>query len=139
VDKIPLVESQINEGKRLAEELVKEGFPVTAALWLTTDEDGQWYFYIVSPLVETSGAKAYRRFNEILRQMSPPSDLSMFDYKIIGPDRSVAQAARAIKKLHAGKGGFYFGGGGVQLPGRSIEGVYLYPSSPTVSAGRTSE
>jgi hypothetical protein len=139
VDKIPLVESQINEGKRLAEKLAEEGFPVTAALWLTTDEDGQWYFYIVSPLVETSGAKAYRRFNEILRQMSPPSDLSMFDYKLVGSNNSVAQFAREAGRRRGDKGGFYFEGGGVQLPGRSIEGVYLYPSTPTVSAGRTSE
>ena len=41
MDKIPLVESQIEEGKRLAEHLVKEGFPVAAAFWLKTDGDGQ--------------------------------------------------------------------------------------------------
>jgi hypothetical protein len=41
MDYVPLVEDQIEDGRRLIARLVAEGFKVTAASWIWDTEDGQ--------------------------------------------------------------------------------------------------
>src|SRR5437660_12729851 len=66
-----LVEMQINEGQRLIDRLAKEGVAVTGAAWVKESENGDWYLYVVTPLVGEDGATkpAYRRVNRVIREM----------------------------------------------------------------------
>ena len=63
MDQVTLVATQIEDGRRLIERLVQEGFAVTASCWARTADDGQWYLYIASPAVRERGTarEAYRR------------------------------------------------------------------------------
>jgi hypothetical protein len=47
-----LLVEQKDEGKRLIEQLGRDGFPVSVAFWVRTSEDGLWHLHIASPAVE---------------------------------------------------------------------------------------
>jgi len=55
VDIITLVERRIDDGRRLIELLTQKGIDVTAAAWVLTSEDGNWFLYIASKDVDKSG------------------------------------------------------------------------------------
>jgi hypothetical protein len=138
MDQVALVEDQIADGKRLADQLARDGFPMTAAFWLRTREDGQWFLYLVSPVVDSEGHRgAYRRIYDVMPQMSPPLSIHPFEVKVVRPSSSVAEAVGKMVRRLVGKGGFYRGYDGDLPGGVSIEGAYLYPPSTTVPTGPT--
>ena len=55
----PLVVDQIEDGRKLIEQLASDGFDVTVAFWVRFqfEEDGPW-FYIVSKTVDKEGLHA---------------------------------------------------------------------------------
>ena len=56
-----LVVKQIDDGERIIDQLMSDGFEVTAASWVKTAEEGLWDLYIASPLVEANRpGEAYR-------------------------------------------------------------------------------
>src|SRR5947209_20101459 len=97
MDTDTLVENLIDDGQKLVERLPQDGFEVTAAFWLKASEDDKWYFYIVSPVVDTEGlAKAYRRLHPLVRAMSQPFWIDPLEIKLIGPSNPIAQDVLAI-------------------------------------------
>ncbi|SPF40634.1 conserved hypothetical protein [Candidatus Sulfopaludibacter sp. SbA4] len=52
-----LVETEIQSGERLLEQLDLAKIPVTAAFWQYADDDAEWRLVIVSPYVETLGPR----------------------------------------------------------------------------------
>jgi hypothetical protein len=125
MDQVTLVEAQIEEGRRLIDRLAQEGFSVTVAGWIKTVEDGQWFLYLASPVVDSGGStKAYRRVFAVMRQMPKPFWIHPLEVKLIGSTTPLAEAVGEIQQHYAGRASMWYGG--TQLGGVSIEGAYLY-------------
>jgi hypothetical protein len=127
MDQSTLVEMQIEDGRRLLERLVGEGIPVTAAAWLKESETGQWFLYVVTPLVGEDGATrpAYRRVNAVVRHMQPPFGINPLEIKLVGPGSPVGEALRDLPGRYPGPSLLRYGG--AHLGGLSIDGAYVYP------------
>jgi hypothetical protein len=128
MDTNTLVENLIDDGRKLVEELPQHGFEVSAAFWLKASEDGKWYFYIVSPVVEAEGlVKAYRRLHPLVRKMPQPFWIDPLEIKLIGPTHPIAQDVLAILSRAPGPRVSPIRWGGQKLGNVSVEGAYLYP------------
>jgi hypothetical protein len=128
MDQGPLVEIQIESGKRLIEQLVQAGVDVSAACWLKEAENGQWFLYLATPLVTKDGAKreAYGRVNAVIREMRPPLQIHPFDIKVIGVESPIAKMVQELQQRYPGPLPFPYRG--ASLGGLSIEGAYIYPA-----------
>ena len=127
-----LVEMQINEGQRLIDRLVQEGVAVTAAAWVKESESGDWYLYLVTPLVSEGGGKrpAYHRINTVIREMHKEGfGMDPYDKKVIGPHDRIA------KDMVANRGGRPGGPPtpfrGSRLGDLAVEETYIYPRPAT--------
>ena len=89
--KAQLVERQVNDGLWLTQELHRDGFDVTAAVWLKESEDGRWVLYVASRDVDKKGiTAAYRVIHETFAR-KPGLWVSPFDVRLVGLDDPVAQ------------------------------------------------
>src|SRR5215210_5979645 len=71
VDQSTLVEAQIDDGRRFVERFAADGNPVQAAFWVKTAEEGLWFLYVVTELIDHVGpAAAYRAVHASLRNES---------------------------------------------------------------------
>jgi hypothetical protein len=124
---VALVREQIDDGQRLVAELLRQGFPVTAACWVKGSEDSQWYLYLVSSAVDDEGiTKAYRRVHPVVRQMQQKAFwIDPFEVKLISPTDSLAEAVSVWLRRSAGKPPTRYGG--TRLGELDIEGAYIYP------------
>ena len=122
MDTATLVDEQIEEGERFVKDLRQSGFTVDIALWVLTSEEGLWFLYIASPVVDKDGlAAAYRQVNQELSK-SPIRRISRSDIKLIGSQNPIALDAIAYQNnnLPARYGG--------RTLGRMIvEEAYIYP------------
>ena len=131
MDTEALVDELKDDGQMLVEELLQGGFEVTAALWLQASENGKWYFYIVSPVVDVEGTnKAYRRLHPLVYAI-PLSRLSPLEIKLIGPSNPIARDVMAIPRRIPGPRVGPTWWSGRQLGNISIEGAFLYPMPVT--------
>lgn len=125
MDQVTLVENQIADGQLLVEELIKDGFQVTAASWMKTSDDGQWFLYLASPIADTAPLKAYGRVHTVARRMPQPFLVGPLDIKLIGPTEPVAKAILEVQRRYPRKSPLHLGES--TLAGVSIEGAYIYP------------
>ena len=122
MDSSTLVESQIEEGRRLLERLSRAGFEVAAALWLK--EDGTWRFFIASSAFDRSYKEAVRLIHDVYTKTQDHRWLKLTDLRLIGTNDSRAkEAAVLLKQYQAFTPSAYQGS---QIGDRSIEGYYLY-------------
>jgi len=134
MDTDTLVENRIDDGQKLVEELPQGGFDVTAAFWLKASEDGKWYFYIISPMVDTEGlAKGYRFLHPLVRAMPQLFWIDPLEIKLIGPSNPIARDVLAIHNRIPGPRVCPVRWGGKMLGNMSIEEAYLYPLPVTTS------
>ena len=132
MDTDTLVENLIDDGRKLVEELPQRGFDVTAAFWLQASEDGKWYFYIVSPVVDADGlANAYRRLHPLVRAMAQPFWIDPLEIKLVGPNNPIARDVLAIHNPSPRPRVTPIRWDGKKLGNVSIEGAYLYPLPAT--------
>lgn len=131
MDQGPLVELQIEDGRRLLDHLIAEGVPVTAAGWIKEAENGGWLLYIATPLVPEGGGRraAYRRVNEVIRGMQEPWPY-FFAIRVIHPNHPIARAIAEIQGRYPGRRGIRYGGG--SLGDLRVEGAYIYPPAEAV-------
>ena len=135
MDRTTLVSDLTEDGKRIVEQLPQSGFEVTAAFWLKKAEDGQWYFYVVSPLAENEKlSHAYSRLFTLIRQMPEPHWIDPLEVRLIGPSHPIAKDVFAIHNSASGAKGLPIRWGGTQLGNVSVEGAYIYPLPATVSS-----
>jgi hypothetical protein len=128
MDTESLVENLIDDGQKLFEYLPQNGFTVAVAFWLKASEDGRWYFYLVSPVVDADGLpKAYRRLHTLIRRMPEPVSIDPLEIKLIGPENPIAKDVLAIHTRVPGPRPSPIRWGGTSLGNISIEGAYLYP------------
>jgi hypothetical protein len=122
MDTATLVDEQIDEGKRFVDHLGQSGFDVVVALWVLTSEEGQWFLYIASGVVDTDGlAAAYRKvYAELSRRQV--RWISRSDIKLVGSRNPIAIDAIAhqstrLPTVYRGR----------QLGSMIIEEAYIYP------------
>lgn len=104
MDTAILVEKHIiEEGKRLIEALDKADFQVQAAMWSYSPDSETWHLLIASPFVEEKGPlKAYSFIQSVLKQLSPPFEISLSDIAAVSPSNRVVRALST--KIHSGPG-----------------------------------
>src|SRR5271166_6318950 len=98
MDQDTMVSEQTKRGKRLIEALVANGFDVRVAFWAKPTDEGTWFLYLASPLVDDKGpAAAYRIVHDILRKMPDPW-IDPFEIRVVGLNDSLTEAALAATK-----------------------------------------
>jgi hypothetical protein len=128
MDHIPLVDEQIHDGQRFIDQLREHGFPVTVSCWLRTSEDGQWWLYLVSPVVAEVGLReAFMRTHPIFWGMKPPLALNRLTVTLVSPNEPIGKALTELQRRPWGQCGGHYGYDGVRLGDLSIDGAYLYP------------
>lgn len=143
MDQNAVVNEQAASGKRLIEALATAGFDVPVAFWAKPTDDGKWFLYLASPVVDEKGpAIAYRFVHGVLRQI-PDLWIDLLEVKVIGLHDSLAQAAMAVLNPRVADGPFairhpkpYPGMtrfGGTVFGGVSIDGAYIYPPPQPVA------
>src|SRR5207249_4915144 len=94
-------------------------------------ESGRWYLYLVTPLVAAGGPKrsAYRRVNEVYRQMPQPFAVEPLEFKVVGPHSPLGEALANLQRRYPGSSSpvWYRG---ARLGGLAVEGAYVYPPTP---------
>jgi hypothetical protein len=127
MDQETLVKERIDDGKKVVDQLPGLGFEVTAALWIQAIDDGEWRFYLISPVVETVGlTAAYGKLHTAIRAM-PPSRIDPLEVRLLGPSDPVARDVLAIYQCFPQSRGYATWWQGKHLGGVNIEGAYLYP------------
>ena len=128
MDTETLVDNLVDGGQKLADEIRRGGFVVTAAFWLRASEDGKWYFYIVSPSVDSEGlARAYRRLHPLVRRMREPFGIDPLEIKLIGPSNPIARDVVAIHSRIPSASHWPIRWSGKNLGNVSVQEAYLYP------------
>ncbi len=137
MDQGTMVSEQTDRGKRLIEALAAAGFDVQVAFWAKPTDEGTWFLYLASTLVDDKGpAVAYRLVHDILRKM-PDLWIDPLEIKVLGLNDSLTEAALAVTRPKVPNSPFavrnpkpypgmtWFGGS--SLGGVSIDGAYIYP------------
>ncbi|MFO0809111.1 MAG: hypothetical protein U0746_10840 [Gemmataceae bacterium] len=131
MDQDTLVVETIDAGEKLVAALIASGFDVLAAGWIKEDEGGQWYLYIVSPLVDAPGpTAAYRKLNPIYKDLvdKGPLPIDLFDIKLVSPNDAIGKALVEFAPKHAGP--LISGYRRPYLGGVPIQEARLYPLVP---------
>jgi hypothetical protein len=122
MDTATLVDEQIVEGKSLVNQLKERHFPVSAAFWVLTSDEGLWFLFIASPVVDEEGlAAAYRRVNTELSRCGVRGILRT-DIKVVGVGDPIA--IDAMKYRSNAQSTRY---GGRKLGNLIVEEAYIYP------------
>jgi hypothetical protein len=125
VDQSTLVDNQIEDGRRFVERFAADGNPVRAAFWVKTAEEGIWFLYVATDIVERAGpAAAYRAVHASLRTLGE-SSLSSSEIKVVSPNNPVAKDVLAVMAHHSGRSATRFGG--KTLGSIAVEQTYIYP------------
>jgi len=112
-----LVDSKIDAGRRLIEELDQSEFPVSAALWLFREEAINWRLILASSLVDAYGPReTYRRLQRILLKL--PDSIGLSEIQVVGPQDELIQLLRVALKTGPALSG-------IRFTGNTINGVYI--------------
>ena len=122
MDTATLVGELKDEGEKLLDRLKRAGVEVAVAAWVHKTYDGQWYFYIATPIVEKDGQHA--AYQQVFAELAECQfeRLSHFDIRIIGSQDPMA--IDAIQYQHSNLGTNY---GGRTLGKMIIDDAYIYP------------
>lgn len=91
MDQGTLVENQIDDGRRFIERFAADGSEVQAAFWVKTAEEGLWFLYVVTELVDREGpAASYRAVHASLRKLGEPRVSSSL-IKVVSPMNPIAK------------------------------------------------
>jgi len=128
MDQATLVVEQIDEGAKITEELRSQNIDVVAAFWMKASEDGHWYFYIASPIVDQLGfAKAYRKVHGALRNLLPNIWVDLFQIKLIAEHNPIACDVINVQNRYPGQLPIRFEGS--HLGNVTIDQAYIYPGA----------
>jgi hypothetical protein len=126
MDQSSLVE-QIVDGRNIVSRFAADGNPVQAAFWLKTAEEGIWFLYIVSDLVNGNGPLA--AYNALYTSTHSLGNLSISisDIKFIGNNNPITHDVLKLQKpypvhLTSQAGGTYVGSVAAQE-------IYVYPQN----------
>jgi hypothetical protein len=132
-----LVSDELENGRKLVERLIEGGLDVRLAFWVKESDAGQWFLYLVSPVVDEKGpAAAYRALVPLMEQM-PELGIDPSSVKLVGMNDSAAAKAWEVIRPRIPHSPFAVHGakpypgmtrfGGETFAGMNVEGVYIYP------------
>ena len=113
-----LVDADLKLGEQILARLDSEKFPVSVAIWILTEQDGEWKLVIGTPLYEKAGPlEAYGKLIAALRKNDPES--RDFDDVRLMSNREpfIRELRRLFGKTASVKG--------MRLGGHHIGGVWL--------------
>jgi hypothetical protein len=126
VDQGTLVENQIDDGRRFVERFAVDGNPVQAAFWVKTAEEGLWFLYVATDLIDREGpAVAYRAVHASLRKLGE-SWVPSSAIKVISPSNPIAKDVLTVMTRSPGRLATRFGG--KTLGSMAVDQVYIYPA-----------
>jgi hypothetical protein len=120
-----LVDSRIEDGERIVEQLIHDSFPVSVAFWVKPDEDTSWHLYVASPTVDPkSPGQSYPALYASLSK-DPDSSVQLSEIRLVNDAEPIARDAVRLRRRYPGVMP-------TQFPGRrlgdlSIDEVYVYP------------
>lgn len=120
-----LVEDFVDDGGRIVDRLVRDGFDVTVAAWLKSGDEGLWRLYIASPMVDSERpgeayAAAYGSLNKI-----SGSSVTISDIVFTNDASPIARDILAIRERYPAGSPIRFLGG--RLGQTPIEEARVYP------------
>ncbi len=128
MDTHTLVENRIGDGRKLINLLTEKGFPLTAAGWAKTSEEGDWYLYIATRTVDDKGlADAYREVYGALATISGTC-IAVSDIKLVGEHNPITRDILAIRDRFPARNPTIWSG--VRLGSVAVDEVYVYPLRP---------
>ncbi|MBI1903162.1 MAG: hypothetical protein HYS13_18840 [Planctomycetia bacterium] len=139
MDQDTVVTEQTESGKQLIAALNAEGFEVRVAFWAKPTDEGKWFLYLASPIVDAEGpAAAYRRVHRVLKK-TPGLWIDPLEVRVVGLNDSLAEAVLEKTRPtvpaspYAVQNATPFRGmtnlGEATLGGISIDGARIYPPS----------
>ena len=129
--KASLVESDIEAGRRLLNELKKidSHFLVRSAFWLRRAETFDWRLFIATPLVDERGpASAYTDVQGALRSLKTPAWISMQDISVVSPKDKLVKLMSKSVHIPNNAPGVRFAR--TRLDDTYIEDAYIYSLKP---------
>lgn len=137
MDQNAVVTEQLDAGERLLKDLRDNGLATAVAFWARPSEEGKWFLYLASPVVDDQGqAAAYRLVHAAIRRLPIPW-IDPFDVRVISPADPMSQHAERLISPAAATGPFAASSpkpypgltrfGGAALGGVSVDGVVIYP------------
>jgi hypothetical protein len=120
-----LLVEQKTGGQRLIEQLVRDDFPVSAAFWVRTSEDGSWHLDIASPTVDEKHSndaylKLYASIDKIDLEWVTPADTTLLNVQ-----NPIVRAVIELRDVFADSLPAYYQG--QRLGTLAIKGAYIYP------------
>jgi hypothetical protein len=120
-----LVDSRIDDGQRIVDQLLRDGCEVLVAFWLKSREHPSWRFYIAAPMLDADGpGHAYGAVYAAIGRI-PDSSVQLHEVTLLNSASPIAQDAVKLRLKYAGKMPTRFPG--KRLGDLSIERVYFYP------------
>jgi hypothetical protein len=88
--KTVLVNSDVENGRRIVERLEEKGWQITAAFWFHPEEEDRWQLIIVSPDVSDKGPRQlyttlWKLLDDFSNDPQNPFKFPLDDIKVIGP------------------------------------------------------
>lgn len=126
MDQSTVVGNQIDDGRRFVERFTADGNIVHAAFWVKAAEQGLWFLYVATDIVDCEGpAAAYRAVHASLRKLGDIWVASS-EIKIVCPSNPIPKDVLAIMARHPGRLATRYGA--KALGSMAVEQVYIYPS-----------
>jgi hypothetical protein len=120
-----LVETRLEDGRRLISLLASEQFDVRVAFWVKTSEDAAWQLWIASPSVNPNNkSEAIGKVYQLLDRV-PGGGITPSDITLIEDDHPVARAAIEIRDRYQSREPLTFRR--IRLGKVSAEEVAIYP------------
>ena len=129
--KTALVESDIEDGRKLLDELKKidPHFLVRSAFWLYRPETFDWRLFIATPLVDQRGpAVTYTDVQGALRSLAKPFWISMQDISVVSPSDKLVKLMNKAVQVPRGVSGVRFAR--TRVDDTYIEDAYIYRLKP---------
>ena len=132
MDKTALVDTDIEDGKRIIGSLDDAEFPVSDALWSYLPDNNEWRLMIASPRVDTRGPRqAYEEVQSVLTGLSPAVRTALSDVSLVGTNDSLVRLLRRVIATGPGISGIRFTRN--TIAGVFIEDAFIYRLSAAVA------
>jgi hypothetical protein len=125
VDQGPFLEEKLADGRRFVERFAADANPVQAAFWVKTAEEGFWFLYVATPIVDRDGpAAAYRAVHASLTELGE-SSVSSSEIKVVSPSSPIAKDVLAVMARVPGR--LAVRSGSWTVGSMDIVQMYIYP------------
>ena len=104
MDQAVLVEQQEHDGKRLVEQMDRDGISPSVAVWYLYSDVGTWRLLLAGPRLDVRKPEdAYATLAKALAALKPPAEsISIADVKVVSETDPLIGALRAM--IGTGKG-----------------------------------